>query len=310
MKRLFIHCLSLVSFFSINAQLPKLGIKGKHSESELLSTDLKFSNTNRYYHAIPFTLKAGEAVVFYMQSNSFTPLVTLISTDRKYFGTFKALETKNGKEARVAFIAQRELYPDSKIFSPHDTSFQVVFTSNEENITGKYSFGYKLIDSSQMIYHESSSFCARLYYLINQWAADWDLIPESMFNPVPHPGKITKFVLVPDIYGSSLYTGTGAIGPSIMDDKASYSEIMYSSSTDRGQDFFVKMVKDIKECLGETNWVFETETKDDDEAKREIQYFYLKGGAKDQPHQSFKVIWSRPFEINALYKYEVQLIFN
>lgn len=312
MKKLYTVCVFLFCASAIHAQKVKLGIKGKKNDGELLATDPIFPNNKNHFKNIPFTLKAGQGVVFYMQTMAFSPYLILLSNDGKYFGTQRIKEAENGKETRVSFFAMKKLYDDANIFIPADTAFRVLFTSVEENATGKYSFGYKLLDSAQMEYSEDYSFCDRLHYLINQWQVDWDLIPESAFNPITRPGKITKYTLMPDKTGSSLATGTGVVGASGMDEKASYYETMFSSSTDKGGTFYGKIISDIQKCLGETNWVFETEESQDNirNHKRDISYFYMKGAAKDQPHASFKVIWNVPLKPDALFQYEVQLIFN
>lgn len=327
MKKLFILCLFIISFcFSaLHAQKVNLGIKGKKSEGELLTTNPKFSNVSRYYKNIPFDLKAGQGIVFFMQTTAFTPVVLLLGKDGKAFGTQRELKTEKdtkAKEARVAFIAQTEYFPGSKMLIPADSSFQVIFTSLEDNATGKFSFGFKLIDSAQMDYSGDNSFCDRLNYLINHWQTEWDLIPESAWTPVAHPGNFTKFTLMPDKTGSSLTTGTGWIESTItiMAEKVSYYERMFQSSTDKGKGsaFYEQVVNDIKQCLGDKNWVFESGSEVKQEQNynsilnyaRHISYFNMKGASKDQPKASFKIIWNAPLKPNEAFPYEVLLIFK
>ncbi len=189
----------------------------------MLTTNPKFSDDKHYYKKMPFDLKAGQGIVFFMQCTAFTPLVVLMGKNGINFGTQRELKTgkdTKAKEARVAFIGQTESLPGSKWLIPADSSFLVIFTSVEENATGKFSFGFKLIDSAQMNYSEDNSFCDRLNYLINHWQAEWDLMPESAWNAFARPDNYTKYTLMPNKTGLSLYTGSGRIEGDIMDEKS------------------------------------------------------------------------------------------
>jgi hypothetical protein len=180
----------------------------------------------------------------------------------------------------------------------------------EDNATGKFVYGYKLIDSLQMVYHESYSFCDRLYFLINHWLANWDLIPESVFNPFPSQYNLTKCTLMPDTTGSSLITGTGVFGTHITDKKVSYSEVMFQSTTEYGEAFYGQVVKNIDECLRETKWDFESEEINDDKYTRYISHFYKNGVSRDKPHTSINVTWKKPYKADIIHQYEVVLEFN
>lgn len=314
-RSVFFQGLLLYCCITTQAQPVKLGIKGQKSEAELLTTGPKFNDANRYFKNVPFTLKAGQGIVFIMQSTAFTPLVFLTGRDGKAFGTQRVFETDNAKEARVSFIAQKNLYggPKLDIPVPADSSFQVVFTSQEDNATGKFTYGFKLIDSSQMVF-DDNSFCSRLYYLINHWQAGWDILPESIMNPVPNSG-ISNFCLLPskelfsNRYASISRDFRDKERP-YRDTKRSYKEILLSSSSAEASEFYTKMTDDIKNCLGEKNWTFETEVKLDNSLHKteHISYFYTKGATKDQRQASFKIVRTVP--MNDVYKNEILLVFD
>jgi hypothetical protein len=89
----------------------------------------------RYHKASPISLKKGEAVLFTMKSSAFKPYIL--------FGTNQATMVmgnlnESGTESKATFHA------------PADTSFFVIFTSMEENKTGKFSYGYKLLKAEQV----------------------------------------------------------------------------------------------------------------------------------------------------------------
>ncbi len=313
-RSIFFQGILLFCCFCTQAQPVKLGIKGQKSEAELITTSPKFNDANRYYKNVPFTLKAGQGIVFIMQSAAFTPLVFLMGKDGKTFGTQRIFETDNGKEARVSFIAQKDLYgrPKLDIPVPGDSSFQVVFTSQEDNATGKFMYGFKLIDSSQMIF-DDNSFCSRLFYLINHWQAGWDILPQSVLNPVPNSG-ISDFCLLPS---KELFSNRYAsISKDFRDKerpylstKRSYKETLLSSTAGEASEFYTKVVDDIKNCLGEKNWVFEAEVKEDNiYGTMHISYFFVKGSVKDQPLASFKIV--RRIPTSDAYKNEIQLVFD
>ncbi len=95
---------------------------------------------------------------------------------------------------------------------------------------------------------------------------------------------------------------------------------MFRSSTDKdkGSAFYLQVVNDIKQCLEDKNWVFESASElkqnqnysSDLDYARHISYFNMKGAAKDQPKASFKVIWNVPLKPNEIFQYEVLLIFK
>ena len=301
MKKLFLFCLFLASFFTNNAQLPKLGIKRVRTEGELLATDPMFTDAKRHYQTKPFDLKAGQGIVFFMQSTAFTPYITLMGKDGKTFGMQRPLKTENCKEARVAFAGIKELYLNSKIFDPGDSSFQLVLTSAEDNATGKFTYGFKLIDSAQMIYdHGEHSFCKRLYYLINQWQADWDIIPNSVFDSyLPHSNdhELTDFCLFPS---KNLFEFKSAsLNPDYLDKNCTYNETLFDSSWGVEALFFYSdIVDEIKKCLGEKNLVFEEKTGGGEDIfeERRTSYFYFRGAGKDQKGASFKVVYTHPVD--------------
>ena len=291
-----------------------LGIKGKKSEGELLTTNPKFLNVSRYYKDMPFDLKAGQGIVFFMQTTAFTPLVVLIGKDGKTFGTQRELKTekdKKEKEARVAFIAHNRYDFDSLSFYAADSSFRVFFTSVEENATGKFTYGYKLIDAAQMTYDSDSAFfCQRLSFLINHWQADWDIIPESTWSSyTPNTSSVTDLCLLPAMsFKTFNRSGNrwGDLSRYSDDGKGTYSETLYSSpdANDRLK-FFTKIVGDIKQCLDEKSWVFEEGTQHQYGDVWEnfkyvtkmivkdawlVSYFYRRGAIKDQKLASFKIM--------------------
>ena len=320
MKKVFILCLCIASFFTINGQLPKLGIKKSKTEWELVATDPKFADVSHFYKTRPFTLKAGQGVVFFMQSTAFIPYITLMGKDGKTFGIQRPLKTENGKEARVAFACIAKLYPYSRFFVPGgDSSFQIIFTSQEENATGKFTCGYQLIDSVQMIYDDDkNSFCSRLYYLINHWQADWDILPASLWEEDGFPSdaqdeKLTETdqCLIPGngTKFGSINTSYWDYNSNNNDYNCTYSEILYDSSwSEKAALLYSDIVNQIKKCIADKMWVFEEEkdTKDSKYGETYTSYFYIRGAAKDRKSASFKIIYTHPIKENA----RVVLIFD
>jgi hypothetical protein len=81
-------------------------------------------------------MKKGEAVLFTMKSSSFKPHIL--------FGTNQAIivmgnPNESSTESKATFLA------------PADTAFYIIFTSLEENKTGKFSYGYNLLTADQVI---------------------------------------------------------------------------------------------------------------------------------------------------------------
>jgi hypothetical protein len=166
MNRSVILCIFsfLICCFEVKAQSVKIGIASESQNGELKSTDPL--NGKQHYTGFPVTLKKGMGAIFFIQSKDFAPIVGLSSlTEQKYFG-LPYFKIKDNKiiESRIAFTA------------PADTSFYVLLSSVEENKTGAFTYGYYMLDSSQMSFNENFSTCDRLAYLFNHWQLNWELI--------------------------------------------------------------------------------------------------------------------------------------
>src|SRR5438034_886556 len=142
MKKLFLLFFSLLLLSpAIPAQTVRLGVAQQGSKGELASTDPV--NGKQHFKTWPVPLKKGWGVVFFMQSSSFTPFTVLANSEGDFFGEKNLKDIPGGKEARVSFKA------------PADTSVTVIFSSAEDNKTGSFSFGYRILDSSQMQFNEN-----------------------------------------------------------------------------------------------------------------------------------------------------------
>lgn len=123
----------LIFDLQTGAQSDKTGTVVENLEGELLLSDPL--NGKQYYKVIPFSMKKGDAVLFKMKSNAFIPHI-LFATNQAFIVMGQINESRT--ESKVTFLA------------PADTSFFVVFTSMEENKTGKYSYDYHLLSADQV----------------------------------------------------------------------------------------------------------------------------------------------------------------
>ena len=260
--------------------------------SNLLSTDNK--NQNRYYKELPITLKKGMGAVFNMETNAFKPYLILYSPgDGKSFGVPKITNENNGNRMSISFTA------------PADTTFYLIFSSNEENVTGKFYYGYSILDASQMTFSNDFSLCQKLGYLITQWQADWDLLPTSVEHHWDTKDPSSSYDC--RVTNNTLLKGSNTVINS------QYKEILFSSKDNLAvMEFYSKICDDIAACLGE-DWESKSENIEERissyfEEKRSytVTHFFIKG-AKGQPYKNFEV-YRKQVGLNLLY--EVQLVFN
>lgn len=264
-------------------------IAGENVESELLSTDQ--SNGKLYYKVIPFALKKGQKALFFIKSTVFKPNIFL-STQTGQLIRSGSINEKT-KEVQVSFA------PSS------DTSFLIILTSAEENKTGKFSSGYKVLDSLQTVYKEESSFCERFAYLFNQWQLEWEFIPgtKEMHYDDDEPEASYEYWAV----SNKLINKSSAMIVNDYQEKL-YSElIIYNTEADN---FYQKTINDIKSCLDLSAWNIETEERDSKglvaNTHFHITHFIAKGSGRNDHLRSFKIVFKSGF----LEGHEVTLVFN
>lgn len=267
-------CLLLLSMQRTSAQSAYIGAIGETRESELNRSD-PFSD-NRYYKARKFALKKGQGVLFTMSSTEFKPYIVLSSAAG---ASVMGKLNEAGTQSRITYIAEA------------DTSFFLVHTTGEENKTGKYSFSYKTLDASQLHFDENFSVCDRLYYLINQWFLEWELIPqhtEMHPNPNDPGGPLVETIKTKTTY---LKGNEGIINNG-------YEELLYSMPKDPDGSFrqyYDQVCSEIKECLNPVEWVVETKTERANPLyvfDSEITSFTFQEGNKKYP--CFRVILKKP----------------
>ena len=260
--------------------------------SNLLSTDNK--SQNRYYKELPITLKKGMGAVFYMEANAFKPYLILYSNgDGKSFGVPKITNENNGNRMSISFT------------TPAETTFYLIFSSHEENVTGKFYYGYSILDASQMTFSNDFSLCQKLGYLITQWQADWDLLPTSVEHHWDTKDPSSSYDC--RVTNNTLLKGSNTVINS------QYKEILFSSKDNLAvMEFYSKICDNIAACLGE-DWESKSENIEERissyfEEKRSytVTHFFIKG-AKGQPYKNFEV-YRKQVGLNLLY--EVQLVFN
>ena len=304
MKKLFILCFICLLIFRKTpiAQYVRLGVMAENGNSELLATDPVADN--HHYRGAPFKMKKGQACLFLMNTKSFKPRIALGSSS-----------------GMIAPIGGKETDSSAEItwITPADTSISVYFTSVEDNKIGKFNYGFRLIDSSQLIFKDDYSTCDRLIYLINHWQLNWMLVPTEVkqgvrkFFPL---GAYDYYAFKNMLLKSSKSEFT---------DK--YQETLFSvfcNSQDgkkKVTEFYKKICEDIKACLNKNDWNIEPENEILlGESIPSIiisvsSYFILKGAAKEEHLKSFKIMIKSPYldlsmESEDQKKYEVLLIFN
>jgi hypothetical protein len=311
MKKRLINCLFICLLFSSAtfAQKAKLGTVSENAQGELLATDPV--NGKQHYKAMSFSIKAGAGIVFYMQSTAFTPLVFMTGKNGSQAGSYNNPEKGKGQEATVALNAFRSDFPN---FYPADSSINVYFTSVEENVTGKFTYGYIMLDSSQMVYDEKGPLCNRLIYLINQWQAGWFVIPDfkSLRQPHVKASYSTEYCLMPENPNNPDSKAYGHFRDYLLDKSHSYEETILESKTNNGTVIYDKLVADVKQCLGDKDWVFKTEVKEDKELNNKIfiSSFQIKGGTKDQERTILSISRIVPEKVSEFNRYKVKLNFN
>jgi hypothetical protein len=210
---------------------------------------------------------------------------------------------REGTESQVGFSADT------------DTSFGLIMASAEENKTGKFNYGYRMLDSSQMVFKESYTICEKLAFLFNQWQLEWQVMPtergilfdfeERLANPNS-----------PIEYTAAKYR--------LMGDKArlagNYQEILYSAvrdSTEACLAFYQRIIKDIKSCLDQNSWNIDEGEKKEVSGETELEnwyyqttYFYSKESNKEEHLQSFKITREGPRGVFSAHNSKVSLVFN
>lgn len=287
--------LSLCSLMAA-AQTSVPGIKTGIDSSSLLSTDNR--NNNRYYKELPIQLKKGMGAVFYMESNAFKPYLIFFSTgDGKSFGVPHITKEKNGDRITISFTA------------PADTSFFLIFSSYEETVTGKFYYGYSILDSAQMAFSNDFTLCQRLHYLLNQWQANWELLPTTTGHHIDSED--------PEMSYDYRMTSNTLIRGANTEIDARYKEVLFSTKEyGANDDFYKKICKDIMACLDASQWESQSVVEEEkisvysNETRGKIvTHFYIKG-AKGLPFKSFDVILNIDFTNILLKPYEVHLVFN
>ena len=262
--------------------------------SNLVSTDNK--NQNRYYKELPVTFKKGMGIVFYMEADAFKPyLIFFSSGDGKSFGTTHIKKEKGKDRMIVSFIA------------PADTSFFLIFSSNEENATGKFYYGYSILDSAQMAFSNDLSFCQKLGYLFNQWQLNWELLPTSVAHHYDYDEP-------EDSYDYRVTNNTLLKG-SAMEIEYRYKEILFASKDFKASmESYNKICKDILDCLDANTWESKSEKIEEGTSafSKKTKYsthFFVKG-SKGEPFKSFEIVLNPGLLAGIMDPYEVQLIFN
>ncbi len=276
MHRAFMVLLNLllVSILNTSAQSVNIGARGESKESELLSSD-PYSD-NRYYKARTFALKKGQGAVFTMKSTEFKPFIVLAA---KAGSSVLGKLDESGLVSRIAYIAES------------DTTFYLVHTSAEEDKTGKYSYDYKILEADQLYFNDSFSSCDRLYYFINQWFVDWELIPQYTIkqdNANDPKAPVIETIKTKIAY---LKSNEGIINNG-------YEEILYTAPKDSNgvcRQYYDRICSEIKECLNPREWIFESEFKRSNPLfvfDSEITTFTLQEGDKKYP--CFRIIYKKP----------------
>ena len=312
MKKQFIICffIFLVCYSATLSQKAKLGPVSENAAGELLATDP--ASNKHYYKSMSFTLKAGQGIVFYMQSNAFTPNILLTDTNGLQTGSYKIAEKGKDNEVTVAVNAFRKVYPN---YFPVDTTINIYFSSLEENATGKFNYGYIMLDSSQMLYDEKGPLCNRLIYLINHWQAGWCVIPTLRSSFESRGGGkrgATLRSLMPNKSDSTIGGHWGGFSGHKLDMNSSYDELLFSSETETGSVFYQKLIAEVKQCLGDKDWTFKIEVNEDKILKEKytINLFQIKGSAKGEARTQFMLLRVVPEKPGKYDPYEVILLFN
>ena len=312
MKKLSLYYLFIFLFFcqATHAQKAKLGPVSESAAGELQATDPVAKK--HFYKSMSYTLKAGQGIVFYMQSSAFTPSILLTGKDGSQIGAYNQPEKENNQEVTVAANAFRNVFPD---YFPTDTTVNIFFSSVEENATGKFNYGFIMLDSSQMLYDEKGPLCNRLIYLINQWQAGWCVIP-VVRNSINSRGGgkhgSTVYSLMPDKNGRAIGTGWGNFTGHRLDGASSYNETLFSSTTDNGIEFYQTLIHEVHQCLGDKDWIFRTEIKEDKNLKEKYTIYsvQIKGTSTEQPRTQFIIVKVVPENVGEYNPYEVILLFN
>jgi len=303
MKKRFIFCISFLLLFykETIAQTVHLGISAENGISELLATDPL--SGKQHYRGSAFQMKKGQACLFLMSSINFKPRLAL-----------------SGSSEMIAPISGRETDSTAEVtwIAPADTSITVYFTSIEDNKIGKFSYGFRLMDSSQVVFKDDYSTCDRLTYLFNHWQMDWMLVPTEL----KHDG--TRKIMYFGNYDYYIFKNT-LLKSSKAEFTDKYEEKMFSilyeaeNSKKKATEFYKRICADIKTCLNINDWVIETENEFQLAESIStlvlpvVTHFFFKGATKNEHQKSFKIALNSPLSNLSLDRenvYDVLLIFN
>lgn len=310
--KIITSCLLLGAMLSCvwaKAQKVQLGVSSERANGELKAADPVIDK--RHFGSLTLTIKAGSGMLLYMKATGFTPGIFVYGSDNKTVGFANNPKAGEGSEAYVAINAFEER---SFTFYPKDTAINIFFTSAEEGATGKFVYGFYLLDSMQMVYKKKGSTCDRISYLINQWQAWWLLIPYSMDDETPRghmPSVDRCFYPVKD-YNKGLGSGYVGSGERLGELRSTYTETIFNSVTNNGAKFYDSVVAEIKTCLGKEKWEYATITEEPSKfvsEKRLITTFHVKGTGKNDLRSTFALTRIIPNKVDDQNPYKVLLIF-
>jgi hypothetical protein len=291
MKKFVLLSIYCLLYYCSSAQLTeaqrvgKLNITTENKTGELLATDPLIGG-KLYYKAAPISLKKGMGAVFFMQSNAFIPLIFLLTPQGKEFGTPGSRASKEGQEATISFIA------DS------DTSFYVMLTSGQENKTGSFTYGFRILNPDQMIFNKNFNACQKIDYLINHWQLNWELISTTKesdeYKATAHTLAGEGSATITGGYQEKIYTGT--------DTSSAMAKFHYD-----------KFCGIVEACISPAVWITQAEKKETTgliSTTHYITHFFLKGAKPDEAKKSFKMIRKLQWTVLGNAEVEVLLIFN
>jgi hypothetical protein len=300
---------AMLSCHSAKAQKVQLGTSSEHAKGELKAADPVMDK--RHYGSLTLTIKAGSGILLYMHATGFTPSIFVFGTNNEPAGYSSNPKAGEGSEAYVAINAFEKR---SFTFYPRDTAINIFFTSAEEGATGKFDYGFYLLDSMQMVYKQKGSTCDRISYLINQWQAWWLLIPHSIDyeSPRGYMSLVDRCFYPVKDYNKGLGSGYIGIGERLGELRSTYTETIFNSMTNNGAKFYDSVVAEIKTCLGKEQWEYATTTEEPSRLvseKKVITTFHVKGAGKNDIRSTFALTRIIPNKVDDQNPYKVLLIF-
>jgi len=293
--KLFFLLAMLISLGAVAQPTLKPGQSG-HESSTLSVTDNQ--TQNRHYKQLPITLQKGMGAVFYMESNEFRPYLVFLSPgDGNLIGTTRVSKENGGDRVTVSFT------------STADTSFYILFSTNDPGATGKFTYGYTVLEPDQMMFNTNFTFCQRLNYLINHWQSNWDLLPTT--------NQFHADTEDPELSYNYRSTANSLIIGDAVEIVANYREVVFSTKDFTSlNNFYKKICEDITACLDASQWDSQTAIEEvklsaySDETRKKIVTHYFLKGAKGEHLKSFDVLFNPDNSIGLLTPMEVVLVFN